>query len=557
MSRTNSLQINVLWFLRVVALTSAILSLGIATKAAAATPSLDSGGRIALLADGGVITLSVHGCGKEIHCSGTLHRFTPDGKQDSDFGAGGSVVLGLDDPGAIALDSSDRIIVAGSARGAGEKFAVARYTPTGVLDPTFGTGGVSFIEMSGITDSRAWSLAVGAKDEILAGGALDGGSAVVELLPDGSPNASFGAGGIFLAGAGGPVVSLMVQRDGMILGTLTEARYVRLMSDGSLDHSVGSNGFFGHSSDPESFLSLPVTILSPGEGVIGLGSGGPPSCLAPVASKLSTTGAPDPSWSRNLGSLAAPKGCHDGNHIGGEIKAAMLQGDRVVVAGSRPRAAMIARLLPDGGIDTSFAKDGSFFVRPAGLETELNGAVPTLDGGFLLDLELGNAHCPVRECSAEAVVKVDSEGRLDRTFGGIGFVSTPRIHLCPRIPFLSCGIDLGRPTLKSLTASRVPRRARLTRADSLSLALGCHRRVETRCGYTVNAYGRSRGRPRVRLSRPRSFSVAAGHRRRILLPPLPGLEFPSKVLSIKLGVAADGARGVVTKEVKIVPRGRR
>ncbi len=50
---------------------------------------------------------------------------------------------GIDIAKAIAIQSDGKIVVAGySHNGANNDFAVVRYTSTGTLDTTFGTGGI-------------------------------------------------------------------------------------------------------------------------------------------------------------------------------------------------------------------------------------------------------------------------------------------------------------------------------------------------------------------------------------------------------------------------------
>jgi uncharacterized delta-60 repeat protein len=72
-----------------------------------------------------------------------LARYEHDGTLDTSFGAGGTVTSDVgsganDLISSVALDAGGSVVAAGTS---GEAFAVARYTPDGILDPTFGTGG--------------------------------------------------------------------------------------------------------------------------------------------------------------------------------------------------------------------------------------------------------------------------------------------------------------------------------------------------------------------------------------------------------------------------------
>ena len=76
-----------------------------------------------------------------------LARYTPGLTLDPTFGQGGKVVteVGGNGPGAIAVAiQADGKIVAAGGSGTGG-FTVARYQPTGKLDPGFGSGGIANI----------------------------------------------------------------------------------------------------------------------------------------------------------------------------------------------------------------------------------------------------------------------------------------------------------------------------------------------------------------------------------------------------------------------------
>jgi uncharacterized delta-60 repeat protein len=105
---------------------------------------------------------------------------------------------------ALALDRRGRLLLAGSARGAGgrDDATVARLTRDGGADPRFGREGVARL-----TDPRGRSLRITAMRRdargrlVLAGRASGLGAAVLRLRGDGRRDRSFGAGGLF----GGPL----------------------------------------------------------------------------------------------------------------------------------------------------------------------------------------------------------------------------------------------------------------------------------------------------------------------------------------------------------------
>ena len=143
-----------------------------------------------------------------------LARYERDGGLDQSFGAGGKVVMHLAGRGAdalstaldVAIDGNRRIVVAGTSRrtiGRSTRtldFVVARYTPRGVLDTTFGSDGVTTIDF-GRGNDVALGLALQRNGSIVvAGSTVPPGdvliiAAVARLQPGGALDPTFGAGG--------------------------------------------------------------------------------------------------------------------------------------------------------------------------------------------------------------------------------------------------------------------------------------------------------------------------------------------------------------------------
>lgn len=99
----------------------------------------------------------------------------PAGSLDPCFGTGGKITTdfaGSDDRGsALSVDAQGRILVAGSAGTStqGNNFALARYTASGALDSTFGTGGKATIDFVGSNDVGN-ALSLDAQGHILVAG---------------------------------------------------------------------------------------------------------------------------------------------------------------------------------------------------------------------------------------------------------------------------------------------------------------------------------------------------------------------------------------------------
>lgn len=182
-----------------------------------------------------------------------LVRYLPDGQLDESFGEQG-VVVSRSDFGRIysmAIQPDGRIVVAGEAMaGLGDsQFVVARYLPGGELDPTFGAYGILSTDFSpGLDAARAVLLQPDGRI-VAAGSGRTGSYAVVaRYLPDGELDPSFGAGGKATTTGGMTASSAALQPDGRIVlagGVLSmkpELAVARLLPDGSPDRSFGEDG---------------------------------------------------------------------------------------------------------------------------------------------------------------------------------------------------------------------------------------------------------------------------------------------------------------------------
>ncbi len=94
----------------------------------------DEGVGIVIRPDGAIVLVT--GTGDDV----LLARFTPSGESDGTFGTGGRVITdfgGYDFASSAVVLADGRIIVAGGGRG---DLVLARYSPDGRFDPTFGAG---------------------------------------------------------------------------------------------------------------------------------------------------------------------------------------------------------------------------------------------------------------------------------------------------------------------------------------------------------------------------------------------------------------------------------
>jgi uncharacterized delta-60 repeat protein len=174
------------------------------TGGAVVTPSggqnAETGSRgVAVAGDGKIVALASGNAGATV-----VARFRATGALDPTFGTGGMVSLSLPNgfsPGAVAVRGG-RIVVAGSSGLSPQVAALARLDGSGHLDPTFGTGGIVLTPMAGVS-LGATRVAIAADGSVTAAGfsydsALNWRAFVARYDASGVLDASYGAGGIAL-----------------------------------------------------------------------------------------------------------------------------------------------------------------------------------------------------------------------------------------------------------------------------------------------------------------------------------------------------------------------
>ncbi len=150
--------------------------------------------------------------------------------------------------------------------------AIMRVTTAGGLDPTFNASGIVIIRFNGVSES-ADAVAIQQDGKIVIGGFLNNTIKdeflLIRLQSNGLLDASFGTGGITfnsVSGGNDRINSLLIQSDGKILagGGSFVARYT---SDGALDQTFGQNGVV---TAPHSVRQL---LLRPDDRFLAVGGG--------------------------------------------------------------------------------------------------------------------------------------------------------------------------------------------------------------------------------------------------------------------------------------------
>ena len=171
---------------------------------------------MAALPDGRVVVVGFTG-GSAGFGQTAVARLTPDGQLDSSFGNGGKQVVAFPEGGsegeAVAVTPDGGAVVAGAVQVPGSPygtfaFGVARLLPDGRLDPSFGTGGTVVVPNRGsVTEAEATAVAVLPNGSVVVAGSANLTTGrVVRLTPGGQLDPTFGAGGEVLLRQPGDVV---------------------------------------------------------------------------------------------------------------------------------------------------------------------------------------------------------------------------------------------------------------------------------------------------------------------------------------------------------------
>jgi uncharacterized delta-60 repeat protein len=295
-----------------------------------------------------------------------LIRFTTTGALDTSFGSGGYEQFFA--PGfslsasAAALQPDDQMVVVGRADDlTGSQFFVARFDADGAPDPSFGVGGIAMLAFPAL-DAGAVAVALQPDGKVVAAGFVWPhvsiySFGVARFNPDGSPDATFGAGGSVTIDMGGSVqvsTSVLLQNSGrIVLGGMR-------IHDGSSDELV----------------------------LVGLDS----------------TGVLDPAFG-TLGKVFFPPSA--GIYCG---SLALQRDDKIVVAGVQGAGLVALRFLPNGALDEGFGAGGF-----ATLACQPANAV-TIDAGGSIVLAGGNDEF--------ILARLLNDGTPDPSLGPGGWVHT-------------------------------------------------------------------------------------------------------------------------------------
>jgi uncharacterized delta-60 repeat protein len=349
----------------------------------------------------------------------TLARFSSDGRLAHSFGSAGTLTLdamrGPDDFAdidSLALQPGGGYLAAGSS---GLQAFLARITEGGALAADFGDGGLATEAVR--RNSRTFANAVAADRRgriiVTASGNSNAISSVerpgllFRLHPNGSLDRNF-AGGQAVVGLPAKVTALDVDRAGRSIVLLEGSAVERITARGGVDRTFGRSGFaFLHSK-------LNSVIALPGGAVLLAGADGSSAAVV----RLDPRGRLDQSF--GSGGVARVPTRHRGACTARAL--ARQDGGRIVIAGEcggtgHRKTMFVGRLRPGGKPEPSFARRSGL----AGLPGRSRAtALAGQDGKVLV----GAVQMQGKRRS-ELLVRLDRDGRRDRTFARSGIARVP------------------------------------------------------------------------------------------------------------------------------------
>ncbi len=329
----------------------------------------DKGNSVAIQGDGKIV-LGGFTKGSFTSSDFALMRCNTDGVIDTTFGMGGKVITSIEngsEGNSVSIQADGKILLGGYSQWF---INLARYNINGSLDTTFGTGGILITDINGYYSEKCKSVAIQNDGKILLGGygqhnANDNSYFIlVRYNTDGTLDTTFGAGGVVI-GSAGRGYSMRIQNDGKILlGGSSGYKFalVRYNANGTLDSSFGVGG----------------EVITP----------------------IDSSG--------------------EANSLGIQSNGKIVLGGYCYKSGSSSGFALV-RYEMDGTLDSSFGAGGivkSYINSSSCVGNSLNFQS---DGKILL---AGNA-VNGSSYSDFAIVRYDSTGTLDNSFGIGGMVTTP------------------------------------------------------------------------------------------------------------------------------------
>ena len=303
----------------------------------------------------------------------------------------------------------------------------------GDLDPSFGSGGIVTTQFPSAT-SQATSVLVQPDGKIVATGISIGASgyriALARYNTDGTLDLSFGTSGrvtTHFSGSGARGLAAALQVDGkivvvgqVIIGSETVFGAARYNGDGSLDFTFGSGGLVT-TAFPGTNNDLANGVAIQSDGKIVVG--GSLTNGFPTADFGLMRYNSDGSLDPTFGSggiVRTDFGAHDGSNT------LLLQRDgKILVGGITSTGSPIfglARYNTDGSLDNTFSGDGFVSTRFSGANSQsIFGLAEQPDGKIIATGQVAYSYFGQSDV---ALARYNTDGSLDTAFNSVGYTNT-------------------------------------------------------------------------------------------------------------------------------------
>ena len=415
-----------------------------------------------------------------------LARLNPDGSLDRSFSGDGVANASFAGGAAIAsavLQPDGKIVAAGNT--GSFAIAVARFTASGELDPTFDPGGPDGdgkrVYDSSIGPWSADAVLVQADGRILIAGGTNAGITAARLTATGAPDGTayerasdFSDSETARAAAVAPDGSLVVAGYSQTSGSSDQDLMVtRFKTDGKLDKSLGEKGYV--KLGPNDRDDAPTAVFVQPDGKIVLTEDSGPGEAQTKVVRLNSNGTPDEGFGD--GGFGSPDFVSNDYSAGGAMQP---DGKILVAATSQPDYTMgVARFDTSGQLDQSFGVAGKTTIEFDQIARATAAALQP-DGKFVVaGLTLAPNGLQIRTGVARLLADQPPEqpGVEGPGTGG----SPPRASRCGGKPATVVG-SAGRDTLRG------------TRRADVIVGLGGNDRIIGRGGNDVVCGGRGKDR---------------------------------------------------------------
>jgi len=364
-----------------------------------------------------------------------LVRYNTDGTLDNTFGTNGivttQVTIDIDYAYSVALQSDGKIVAAGSSTQSGyTNYTLVRYNTNGSIDNTFGSNGILISSLSSTFD-EAYSVSIQTDGKIMATGyannGIDNDFAVARYNTNGTFDNTFSGDGIVTTpiGAGNNMAfSTSIQVDGKIIaagysdsGANFDFALARYNSNGDLDNTFGTNGIVITQIDSSIELSTSTLIQSDGK-IIAAGYSFIGTYNDLAVVRYNADGILDKTFGFN-GIVTTSVGTADN-----EAYSVAIQSDgKIVVAGTTNNGTnddfALVRYNSNGKLDYLFGING-IVTTPIGTGHDRARSVVVQNDGKIIV----TGFTRMNNNYDFALVRYNSDETVDDTFGTNGIVTT-------------------------------------------------------------------------------------------------------------------------------------